>query len=617
MRTMTKRVICAVLCVSCLISRSQAGDSPKKDGDASVPKAKQEQRAPGPYGFILAQANEDFSKCEPGKGTVLQAAVEYVLYVPRDIQGPDRSKVVRKSPLILHLHGSAPSDFSGEKHKGATLINYAEGTASRNEPFPFFIVAPVMPGGHGNWLEHEKEIFDIVDAVAAHYPIDTNRVYLTGFSMGGIGTWSLAIQNPGKFAAIAPICGWGMPAEAWAICHLPIWVFHGARDAAVPLAKSQEMVDALRLCGNEVKFTVYPEAGHDSWTATYNNPGLYEWFLKHERVKERQENKGARIACSLYKGAVIEPGVLFIEKAATAANVSLRMKNPSLADGKLSLSFAPNDAVAVNTGTIRLALSASSEKIIDLQLRMKSNPDASKIPPLRLVWSMAYTHADIPETRREGSNTLSFASYLDCPGASKQFTIDGNLDEWRSLPFKIDKPARILQDPETDRGPDDCRCEFGLAYDEQCLYVAVKVTDDTLTLDPRKAPWEQDGVEIRIDARDEKERSTVLEYREFQNILLVALSPARSDKDPMVCYNRERMPEGTRTACVRTRTGFNAEIAVSKSYLDEMQGKDWESFRFNMAVDDYDPGDKVAQFWWQPDWRGEETLCGTGTFKRK
>jgi predicted peptidase len=112
--------------------------------------------------------------------------------------------------------------------------------------------------------------------------------------MGGFGSWSLAAQHPERFAAVAPICGGGdvidvlltSRARAASIKTLGIWAFHGAKDPVVPLAESQRMVDAFKKAGcPEVEFTVYPEADHDSWTETYNNPKLFEWFLKHQRAK--------------------------------------------------------------------------------------------------------------------------------------------------------------------------------------------------------------------------------------------------------------------------------------------------------------------------------------------
>ena len=101
--------------------------------------------------------------------------------------------------------------------------------------------------------------------------------------MGGFGTWALAVRQPRRFAAIAPICGGGIPHTTGCIAHLPVWVFHGAKDEVVLLKESQDMVDALERFGGNVRFTVYPEAAHDSWTETYDNPELYEWLLKHRR----------------------------------------------------------------------------------------------------------------------------------------------------------------------------------------------------------------------------------------------------------------------------------------------------------------------------------------------
>jgi predicted peptidase len=101
--------------------------------------------------------------------------------------------------------------------------------------------------------------------------------------MGGYGTWHLAAAQPQRFAAIAPICGGGNPTQAPKLKNLPVWAFHGAKDDVVPLSESEIMVSALQGCGGNVKFTVYPEAKHDSWTQTYNNPELYQWFLQHRR----------------------------------------------------------------------------------------------------------------------------------------------------------------------------------------------------------------------------------------------------------------------------------------------------------------------------------------------
>jgi predicted peptidase len=124
----------------------------------------------------------------------------------------------------------------------------------------------------------------LLDQVEQELKVDKSRVYLSGLSMGGYGSWRYAAANPERFAAVVPICGGGEP-DKWAesLTKVPIWAFHGAKDEVVPLARSQDMVDAVKEAGGEIKFTVYPEARHDSWTETYNNPEVYEWLLKHRR----------------------------------------------------------------------------------------------------------------------------------------------------------------------------------------------------------------------------------------------------------------------------------------------------------------------------------------------
>ena len=103
--------------------------------------------------------------------------------------------------------------------------------------------------------------------------------------MGGFGTWEMAADYPDRLAAIVPICGGGEPFWAGVIREIPVWAFHGAMDDVIPLNRSELMVDAIRRAGGKPKLTVYPEAGHDSWTLAYDNPELYTWLLEQSRKK--------------------------------------------------------------------------------------------------------------------------------------------------------------------------------------------------------------------------------------------------------------------------------------------------------------------------------------------
>lgn len=199
--------------------------------------------------------------------------LKYLLYLPQDYYS-----LKKDFPLILFLHGAGErgDDLDLVKIHGIPKI------VDQQKDFPFIAISPQCPLDKwwvDPWLI--EALNGLVDEIISTYRVDKSRVYLTGLSMGGFGTWYLAMAYPEKFAAIAPICGGGMPWMAFRIKDVPVWAFHGAKDEVVPLYRSEEMIEALKRIGGNIKFTIYPEAGHDSWTETYNDPGLYEWFLSH------------------------------------------------------------------------------------------------------------------------------------------------------------------------------------------------------------------------------------------------------------------------------------------------------------------------------------------------
>eukprot|EP01115_Flamella_aegyptia_P003847 TRINITY_DN1724_c0_g1_i1.p1 TRINITY_DN1724_c0_g1~~TRINITY_DN1724_c0_g1_i1.p1 ORF type:complete len:142 (-),score=27.18 TRINITY_DN1724_c0_g1_i1:17-442(-) len=129
-----------------------------------------------------------------------------------------------------------------------------------------------------------KSLKLLLDEVSSKYSVDTKRMYCTGLSMGGFGTWKLSMAFPDLFAAVIPICGGGNPNQVDKIKHLPAWIFHGEKDWIVPCTESEQMVQALRRIGaKEVKYTSYPTLEHDSWTVTYDNPDIYTWLLNHSK----------------------------------------------------------------------------------------------------------------------------------------------------------------------------------------------------------------------------------------------------------------------------------------------------------------------------------------------
>jgi predicted peptidase len=208
--------------------------------------------------------------------------LKYLLQLPPEYSN---KKNAPRWPLMLFLHGAGERGTDVQRasiHGPLKLVR--QGTH-----FPFIIVAPVCPAKE-RW--QTEPLLQLLDKLEKSYRVDTNRVYVTGLSMGGYGTWALGLATPERFAAIAPICGGanlidvilGSRDRERALKSLPIWAFHGAKDPVVPLEESERVVNALEKAGaKNVKLTVYPEALHDSWSETYANPAFYEWLLAQRR----------------------------------------------------------------------------------------------------------------------------------------------------------------------------------------------------------------------------------------------------------------------------------------------------------------------------------------------
>jgi sugar lactone lactonase YvrE len=206
------------------------------------------------------------------------ATLNYLLFMPRDTS----ARIGGKFPLIVTLHGidERGSDLWRVKNEGLPKI--LDGYNS----FPFIVISPQCPLST-EWYYNggaQALVNALIDSALVRYPVDTSRIYLTGLSMGGIGTLDLAIRYPHRFAALLPIAfridpGW----DLCAIKDIPMWAFHGALDTTIPLSEAQKVITALIVCRGEPTFTIYPDLYHDAWTRTYNNTAIYDWLLTKKK----------------------------------------------------------------------------------------------------------------------------------------------------------------------------------------------------------------------------------------------------------------------------------------------------------------------------------------------
>lgn len=211
----------------------------------------------------------------------------YRIYTPRPIE--DETVY----PLIVFMHGAGErgSDNTTQlKHGVGSIIRFIERFNK-----PAFVIAPQVADGH-QWVDTPWSddahvlpkspsasmslLLGLIDSVNQTLPIDRRRIYITGISMGGFGTWDLLMRRPDEFAAAIPICGGGDETSAHLIRDIPVWVFHGGDDQVVKTHRSRNMIEALEGVAGRPRYTEYPGVGHDSWTVTYDNPEVLQWLFE-------------------------------------------------------------------------------------------------------------------------------------------------------------------------------------------------------------------------------------------------------------------------------------------------------------------------------------------------
>lgn len=239
---------------------------------------------------VSAQKAFEFTKAESISDSS-GATLPYQIFVP------DPLPANQKLPLVLFLHGAGErgNDNTNQlKHGAMDLIRYAQSNEAAVLLFPQCPRNKRWAEVNWNAPTHTMPkqpsdpmtlVFKLLDEKMKKLPIDKNRIYVTGISMGGYGTWDILQRRPGFFAAAMPICGGGDVTGAPLMKSTPIWIIHGDQDKAVPVSRSRDMVAALKACGGVIRYTEIPGAGHDVWTRTYADVSMLKWLFSHRLKK--------------------------------------------------------------------------------------------------------------------------------------------------------------------------------------------------------------------------------------------------------------------------------------------------------------------------------------------
>ena len=194
---------------------------------------------------------------------------------------PAKLKPETKYPLLVSLHGAGGR--GKEKWVGNCAANKALSQPAMRQKYPCYIIAPTV-GRNQRWAGAPLiALMELIKSSLKEHAMDPARIYVTGQSMGGAGTYSAILKEPHLFAAAVPVCGRGQPDLAKKIVHLPIWIFHGEKDSVVPTRHSQEMVEALKKAGGKPIYTEYAGIRHNSWTPAYADEKLWAWLFEQKR----------------------------------------------------------------------------------------------------------------------------------------------------------------------------------------------------------------------------------------------------------------------------------------------------------------------------------------------
>jgi predicted peptidase len=225
---------------------------------------------PEPWAQIQGQAAASFARTE-----VVRVEGRFLLALPKGFD----AKAGTRWPLLIFLHGSGEAGTDLDK----VTVHGPPRLMKEGQSLPFIVASPQSTYQFPYGGFDPVELDAMLDELLARLPVDPDRVYLTGLSLGGMWSYGWASLRPGRFAAIVPISGAWNPEDACRLKSVPVRAFHGAKDDVVPVAHEQAMVEAIRACGGDATLTVYPDAGHDAWTRTYADPALYAWLLTQRR----------------------------------------------------------------------------------------------------------------------------------------------------------------------------------------------------------------------------------------------------------------------------------------------------------------------------------------------
>ncbi|NQZ96701.1 MAG: metallophosphoesterase [Myxococcales bacterium] len=375
--------------------------------------------------------------------------------------------------------------------------------------------------------------------------------------------------------------------------------------------------------GSAMRGLVHGEFDHVALVSMSDDGPLIANLLVDGIHGENVRNKTVREAVRNLEQSVRVAPFVVDSTSFSVGTARIELHNSGSAAIEVEGHFEAGRDLTPGVAGARRRLAPGATQTLEIELATGAPVALERIAPAYARFTLSGTSSDGTPVEVERTATLFPERRFDCPPAAGPVAVDGRLDEWRGLPFEVSVPGQ-LDNPSAHSGPEDLSLRFATAHEGNDVYIAIEVVDDSAVFSEARTGREQDGVSFVFDARPDPERSTTIDFWSalsdgtLRNVVFTGAGPVTPKEDPVFSIFLPPLPEGVETASVRTETGYTVEIAIPGSYLDEKQGRAWDSFRFDLSVTDFDEGDAAhSTFWWRPSRFGEMAVDGSGTFVRR
>lgn len=308
---------------------------------------------------------------------------------------------------------------------------------------------------------------------------------------------------------------------------------------------------------------------------------------------------------------------LFVEDVFEEGDLQLKITNNDNYPMHTLIRFGPHAKIYPEMLEFQKIIPPNSVEILEIPVHALGYARADEIDALTLYTWFSYQYKDRREIKLDARYGIAPVKKVSMERSSGIITVDGRLDEWTVFPFKGDNHSRVTGSAEDYQGDYDANYEFNVKYDDDFLYFGISVWDDELVVDRKASLWDQDVLEISLDARPVEVSSNGRGTDRGMDYVLLSFAPSLNRKNQPRVYQPEGLPEGTIIKTSRSVEGFSAEIAIPAGYLVKKGGANWESLRLNITYLDKDGSDSRSALWWRPDWSSDQNYIGSGTLFRE